>query len=254
MIVFCSSVTMAEANVPSRTMHRQKYMLTRSTSTQKYSTRFENFMGLLDHFTYMVQEEDNVCAWNGISCTGGLVTSIHAEFPGGDPGSHILRWAILMEWIPPTLNSIHFDRICLIHGWAAEKLPRDLRYMFLSNCDSAGTASGVVADFRKLPLQMEEMIVITSWFNGKLDLSALPKNMTLLYIRTDPSNLDTVYVDYGLLPRALQNLHITDKHQAKRIQVRRTGHTRADSRVKTRFDPNMPACASKYMAEFIKQK
>ena len=70
---------------------------------------------------------EDVCRWNGVSCVDSIVTRVQLcpEASGmGDLGAAV-------EWLPQSVEHMHFKGIVLYHGWETKSLPRNLTYMYL---------------------------------------------------------------------------------------------------------------------------
>ena len=109
------------------------------------------------------------CTWSGIECTDNLVTTFvmrgvivrEVIDPEEAPSrSRTVQWCADLDWMPPTVQSMHVVNTRMLKGWLAERLPRDLRYMCLIHCNVHKTdALGRPIALHKLPRRMEELFL-----------------------------------------------------------------------------------------------
>ena len=118
-----------------------------------------------------------------------------------------LQITVAMDWLPSTLKSIHLRNIFLDDGWVAERLPRDTEYLFMGNVvtfNEVGKNRRV--DLRRLPVNMEELILQASWLRGKIVLTDLPKKMRISWLQHIMCT--KAFIEPDLLPNALAYIYI----------------------------------------------
>ena len=196
----------------------------------------------------------DVCTWRGVQCTDGLVTHLHIAH---QVSMYSMRaaWTLQMDWLPSTARFVHLGSIKFPIGWHPDRLPRDLRYLYMYFCFNSsldaqqGTKYDI--DLRRLPSRMEELIVVSSIIGRVIDLRRLPDTMRFVFIKHHPRHIDSVYIDYHLLPETLEHVHVVDfsgKGSMKR-RIRQSGQPRR-IRLETNLDRNMPFRGSRYMEQF----
>ena len=147
----------------------------------------------------------DVCTWEKIECSNGMVTSLQAVDHVGH--THVMQ-SVQIEWLPPTLQFVHLHTISVPYLWSTMSLPRDLRYLYLRFCDDLTVQPNRI-DFARLPPKMEELIVIDSSIGGTICFGYLPETMRFLVFRFLPNMPNGIVVNYGDIPGALERLHVS---------------------------------------------
>ena len=191
----------------------------------------------------------DVCDWEMTECKDGMLTSICAS---GNPSSGDEAFSAEMEWLPPTVQFIHFYYVRAIGIWLSMCFPRDLKYLYLRVCYGMWTGNGSKAiDFARLPRKMEELISIHSIMSGTICFDGLPETMRFVYIEKQWRSFRSVIVNYENLPQSLKHLHVTDSLWGKRMnrRVKENGVPHA-VRLCTSYDSGVPKKHSTYMKLF----
>ena len=160
---------------------------------------------MLNHVCGDTGSTQDVCTWERIECTNGMVTSLRAVDYVGH--TKIMQSA-QMEWLPPTTKFIHLHRISVPYLWSTMSLPRDLKYLYMRFCDDLCVQPNRI-DFARLPSKMEELIVIHTNISGTVCCGHLPVTMRFLLFRFFPNTLSGIVVNYSDLPGALEILHVS---------------------------------------------
>ena len=150
-------------------------------------------------------EKDAFCSWKGVRCRDGIIESICARRSPHD------KTSVLMEWMPPTVKFIHFDKVLTIGEWGMENLPRQLRYLCLMHCHRSRSSQQLYWNkLRKLPPKMEELIIDRTPIPGVLQFDQIPQTMRYIYIKIPfRTSSYTVYVDHEFLPMRMNHLFVT---------------------------------------------
>ena len=204
--------------------------------------------------------KDNVCSWYGIECTNGLVTSLFVNTSEMVEGG--LSWTFRPNWMPPTLRFAHIYKAFLPMNtesstelWAPDRLPRDLKYLYMDQCVSYQINERQYAEsgFSRLPSRMEELILIYSVPFLTIEIEKLPTTMRILYIVTDAADVDAIIVNYSTLLPVLKHLYVADMYSAgfttAKNKVRTIGKVKY-APLKTTFKPWVLPKHSKFMAQF----
>ena len=192
-------------------------------------------------------EKADICTWRLTECTDGLLTSLwaygrHSSFGNGSLSASI-------EWLPPTLQFIHFDFVGVPGIWEKMCLPRDLKYLYLQNCYCIWMNSiAKCIDFSRLPWKMEELIVMHSTISGTIRFERLPPKMYLVYIEQSVRLIDSIIVNYAHLPQTLEILSITDVHGNRSWNVKEIG-VPGRVRLYTKLDRRYSTEASRYLMD-----
>ena len=119
-------------------------------------------------------DPDDECQWRGVECVEGTITSF---VTGGNLIDHL---RIRMQLFPSTLRAIYLRQVNLFHGWSAQTLPRDLRFLYMS----ITSAHERFSDLRKLPGKLEEIHCMQpmGYWHGQIDLRSLPPSLRILQI------------------------------------------------------------------------
>ena len=159
---------------------------------------------LLHHLRGNAKDDADICSWQHTACENGALQTITTSVFAGEAGC-----SVDMEWLPPTVEYIHFYFVDMWRTWARMCLPRDLRYMHLFGCRNGEyeKASRTV-DFSRLPRKMEELILLGSPVSGVIVLACLPETMRLIYIDQGGTPLERILVDYDGLPEGLKALYV----------------------------------------------
>ena len=170
----------------------------------------------------------SICEWKSIECTDGLVTSICLSKEGwtGAAVAHV-------EWLPPTVEFIHWEDIEIRNMHPTNCLPRALKYLYLEECST----QTFFIDYARLPQKMEELILVYSATPRIIRLHDLPPKMRFVYIRLAPRFIDAILVDYNNLPESLKELHVTDAWDENKIEkkIMAIGKPRG-VKLQTKFD------------------
>ena len=173
--------------------------------------RERNFAGIscaFDQFLGDNASRNDACTWHGIECTDGNVTSINLSSPLGN----MFFYKVQLEWLPQSVEFMHFENVNFTSEWSGEVLPRCLKYLCLRNFDKDPTVSFLQDSFnrslnlRKLPAAMEELIVWLGWCPGLIHIDILPASMRLLVLAT--SKIRRAIIDMAMLPESIQTLAI----------------------------------------------
>ena len=188
----------------------------------------------------------DICAWEAIDCTDGLVTTIclRAQRISDGAKSH-------SEWIPPTVEFIHWRNIGISNEAALTYLPRELRYLFWAFCDDKTPS----IDCERLPQRMEEFILVHSTFSGEIRFSKMPQTMRYVHIQQSPVFTKVITINYNTLPASLEDIRVTSSHDDHKMKgkVRAIGKPGA-VRLRTKYDRRHPKKGSKYLAALEKRK
>ena len=178
---------------------------------------FISFINQPDHILYREVEETahEPCAWRGIRCTHGLVTSVvmGPEFARS-------KCHIEMDYLPSSLQFIHFKFILYTKGWSTERLPRELRYFCSFSCFCAEKSKGshrIRMD--KLPYRLEEMHIMDDVFkpsSGAFFISALPSTLRICHICH--ISMQKVFIDNDGIPDGIQILNFKAVSRKPKIQ------------------------------------
>ena len=164
-------------------------------------------------------EKTEICTWTGVKCTNGRVTRFIMMCRPGYGRD------IDMNWLPNSVKVIHFLNLYLLDGYPSTSLPRDLEYLYLMDCASVGLLKPVTPiDLRQLPVSLEELHLINStWASppSPLYLTALPTKLRILQIRS--WRIGPSYIDWALLPRALEYIGLSCRGK-KKPKVVNIGH------------------------------
>ena len=133
---------------------------------------------LTEALTNGAADAPSVCGWRGIGCQDARVTSLVFSSLRYNP------WEISLRWLPPTIRFLHLTGVQLFDRLEADRLPRDLRYICLTQCPCRLSESldFQTFDFRRLPQNMEELILMNSWMAGTLLLDELPSSVRIIQI------------------------------------------------------------------------
>ena len=227
------------------------------TSTQKRNQRFMLLLCLGDMCNALKVDSanrDDVCTWSGVECTDGFVTQLRVYSNRLYVDSVRGDYPLEIDWIPATTQFVHLDSIELLYQWQADMLPRDLRYLYLRLCyDSSADQKkpNYHIDLRRLPSRMEELILIASIIGRVINLRELPATMRFVYINHHPSHIEAVYIDYDMLPKHIENVHVVDfsGKDNMRKRIRKSGQP-TGVKVQTSLDETMPLRGSRYMDTF----
>ena len=220
----------------------QRFLMEKLFEVKQYSLEYVPLEG---YYLIMGGIQDDYCNWKAIECHNGLITSISARQHGD--------WAVCMEWMPPTVECIHFNGINTVQGWGAENLPRNLRYLYLNGCSTRRSkAKYAFIHLHKLPERMEELIVLRDKHHaGQIRLHALPAAMRLLYIAWSYRSPHPIVVNHQFLPATMQHLFMTYPANPGKIKIKEVGESACE--VSTVFTYMSPNVRSKHFAVFEKK-
>ena len=169
---------------------------------------------LQQHMHRRTTDKLNICTWEGIGCIDGHVNTLHLT---GDWEIAGISWIIVPDWLPPKLQYVHLENIRFRGLWKPQRLPRELRYLYLSGCYDIkigiNPRDSTPISFGNLPAKMEELILIGSHVGRCIHINHLPNAMRLVYIRAYPEYTLSIAIDYNALPAALEHLHVTPMHE-----------------------------------------
>ena len=188
----------------------------------------------------------DACAWKGIECEDGIVTSILLNRYMYDP-SFRTSYIVNINWVPQTVEKMHMLDIHLLNGWSPERLPRNLRYLCLWSCiewsitsidgekerTNAGVSTKGEVNLQKLPEGLEELYIVYGWTAGYLRMGCIPQNMRRLLICS--SVLTHAFVHFEALPESLQEACVVCTKHGKTINVRGMGRKQHDKKVRTKM-------------------
>ena len=178
------------------------------------------------------------CEWRGVTCENGTVKfflwsfMFFNEIIDGQRRTTAKNWFIEMDWLPSTLAAVHLNGIYLIDGWSADRLPRDLRYLYLNNCQpppSSQERKGYRRDMRlrQLPVGLEELYIFGGWMNGTVLLDGLPQRMKIVHLQS--TSLRKAYVRNADMPPYL--VIIVLSAGVREVKVKERGNEEPDSRI-----------------------
>ena len=153
---------------------------------------FENIITDMEHRT-------DPCKWSGTTCDAE--DNIRAVRLAKQEESDQI---ISLDYLPPTCQEIHLMHLKHATGFLAERLPRELRYLYIHSCFLLDTKTKTDAkvDFRKLPPHLEEFIVYGGWFHSKMYIASLPAYMRIIAVYN--RRLGDIFVDSWALPASLR--------------------------------------------------
>ena len=163
------------------------------------------------------------CIWNGVTCHDGEVYFIKIS---KDYSSSIV---VSMDWLPHTTRVVYLTNIMCENGWAAEMLPRHLRFLYIQNVILYPRAvCNKCVNLSALPSKMEELIVRSSWYRGQLSICSMPRKMRILWIDCHPNfrmTVDTTAFSSSLAFFSLQWKGFSiDVRDSKGRKIRYTYH------------------------------
>ena len=194
----CSDVTSQEIGMQRTLMHNlfAECINASAESAEKFRERI----------AVQRATEIDPCTWKGMQCTNGVLTtvvmSLHQIFRND--------LYIDMGFFPSSVQFLHLNRAKYLDGWAAERLPRDLKYFCAHQCYNAFDKPfrGYIR-MEKLPSQMEEIHLSSGTFtppSGLLFIASLPSSLRICDIRS--RFLSKVYVNDEGIPDGIHMLNI----------------------------------------------
>ena len=152
----------------------------------------------------------DVCAWTGIECTDGRVTHVTITSVKGR------RIEMDPHWLPPTVEVLHVYKGNFSQALLADRLPRALRYLYLSHGwgEKVKNERQFAFDFGRFPRDLEEMYV-DEWFfilpqkgpyKNILNIANLPRNMHTLQILD--CHIRHMDIDWRQMPGSMELLII----------------------------------------------
>ena len=185
----------------------------------------------------------DICDWKFISCTDSRATTLCIR------SSQLAKKAVVdVEWLPPTLEFIHFEYILMHNEEALTYLPRELKYMYWGSC--FGVTRNV--DCSRLPHKMEEIILQKSTYAGEINLGLMPHTMRFVFIEQVARYTNEITVNYNSLPVSLKEVWVTSElvcDDMKR-RVRAIGKLGAVT-LETKYDSRYPKEGSRYLSTFL---
>ena len=181
-------------------MHRAIDSNTLVLSTKKATDAFWEFLCPKRPQSY------DPCTWNCIQCENNVMKKLH--FTTREPSTQgmirkaIGEWKVDADWLPSTLEEIHFYYIHLVHGWLSERLPRALHYLCFHDCRLSSKHTDRSVDLRKLPTKLETLIIEGGWLQGLVVLDNLPEVMRICIIRHN--DMHRAYVNSLHIPKDLE--------------------------------------------------
>ena len=160
---------------------------------------------------------DDACKWRGILCNIDTVQSMLIRLnKHRDSGYHID-----MDYLPSSLEFVHLEYIHFREGWAAEHLPRDLKYLYACRCKNRHHIyPGPRVNMNKLPRKLEELHIVNSAFyapSGVLIINDLPSSIRILNIVN--TSLQKVFIDTACMPDGMKVLSIFSYEKVKFTKV-----------------------------------
>ena len=197
----------------------------------------------------------NVCTWTGIRCAAGVAEclSIFMEHASrGEKATQIVH----PQWLPHSLQFVHFRMVSLTSFWTPDTLPRELRYLYLNQCGkNIDSPYPPRIDLDRLPDKMEELIVIGTQLGRVIRIDRIPQKMHLLYLQTHSFFTDSICVDYHSISAGLEHLYVCDRYEydlnASGKKVKKNGIPKSTA-LKTKYDDKMPEKVSRYISDFQK--
>ena len=175
------SIDSSSNTAPLFSGHENQYtMMIRCTAPEgcTFGAYMDNLWG---YFRSNGIPNKDVCTWRGLECTDGAITSILLALTERLHTSNSL-WLIDPDWLPSTAQFVHLVNVRLVKEWMAQRLPRDLRYLHISNLLHYASAVHRGIKLWNLPQKMEEMHFHGGWSSGTLFIAALPQTMRLCFI------------------------------------------------------------------------
>ena len=200
---------------------------------------------LKDMHRFLVEESPNkndMCTWRGVGCTRSTVSSFHLSSNESN-----ISWILTMDWLPPSVQALHLERIPTWNGWLAERLPQDLRYMCLIFCSARFTSMRSI-NLHKLPRLLEELYVRQGWYEGAVHIANLPETMRVLCIQYRWIN--HAVIDEESLPKKLTHVRISPSDPDKIKILNTLGKRVIDPRVSSGADLPAILSESKFYAKF----
>ena len=157
------------------------------------------------------------CEWEFVVCSpnNGIWIDVctHSE-------SSVRRQrALAVDWLPPSVQYVRIRSMFCYGDWRAERLPRDLRFLYMERFALCGNSGNATIDLSRLPRKMEELTIWYSWYSGEVVLENLPQTMRHMYLVHD--SFKRVYVDARELPNGIEHLFIEQK-RVDSIEFKRT--------------------------------
>mmetsp|Transcript_94 Transcript_94/g.198 ORF Transcript_94/g.198 Transcript_94/m.198 type:complete len:233 (-) Transcript_94:52-750(-) len=154
----------------------------------------------------------NVCAWNGVSCSGDFVYRIYwTRF--GDP--RLTLHYIDIRHFPPSLRHIQIQNLNYVgklSDFSVRYLPRCVKFVDLTSGDFPGSL-----DLRILPENLTHLLLKCNRLSGAVDMTGLPEGFIALDAREN--SIHKVVVDNRSLPTSLENAQVGGHKSFKRRVV-----------------------------------
>ena len=209
--------------------------------------------------------DPNPCTWRGVACTDGVMTSFafiwvsplyRRQNGSADTGGewHLPKWEIDIRWLPSTLQSLHLVWISLQEGWAAELLPRDLRYVYFKYClHAAGANANHEINLRKLPRKLEEFYLAGGWYRGAVHLDELPPTLRVCVISC--ARISLIHAVAERFPKTIEKVHVQGCKKAKVVPSARIDDKRFSTKIdyedfKSPLTEKFNALEERYLREF----
>ena len=228
----------------------QESALSQSTSMQQticmqrvlepctYGSFRTMYKPLLAHLQGASSIAHDSCTWKGIECEDGAIKSVLIDRGMyGQPFND--RFIVNIHWLPSTVEYVHIRNMSLLNDWRPERLPRQLRYLLLSECGrhclysdesvKAGRASFARVNLQALPAGLVELYILGSWEKGSLAIGLLPEGLRRLHI--SGWSLKHAYIQYEVLPESLQAASFVSNMHRKDLKVHAVGRQKRDDRV-----------------------
>ena len=178
------------------------------------------------------------CTWKGIECEDGAIKSVLFDRDMHNK-PYKTKFIVNIHWLPSTIEYVHIRNMSLLNDWRPERLPRQLRYLFLSQCGyqilysdevgQAGRDSTARMNLQALPAGLEELYIVGSWRQSSLAIGLLPEGLRRLHI--SGWSLKHAYIQYEVLPESLQGASFVSNMHRNDLKVHAVGRQKRDDRV-----------------------
>ena len=156
------------------------------------------------------------CSWRGIHCDGGRIT----RFIMTSGNWRYDNVFIDMDYLPSTIEELHFNRVYYYNGWVTEHLPRNLRYLCAIGCYNAmDNFTSRPMNLDRLPRHLEELHLTSGRLmpsSGVLVITNLPPTLILCNIKS--GFLHKVLIDSDAIPSGIQMLNFYGNGKRTKIK------------------------------------
>ena len=173
-------------------------------------------------------DENDPCTWTGVECHNSVVrvflmTAVTSKSRG------LNKWYLRMCWLPGSIRELHLASICFSREFRADWLPRELRYLNISDC----RVMGEDIDFSRLPQNLEYLSINEKEnIFGPVDIISLP--LTMKFIRLIGRTMGKCRIDSGCLPEGLELLELCPMSGTVDI-TDLSGNPAMDERISSRY-------------------